>query len=454
MQASYAIPGNAEGMAAPAGKAQGNVEEEEAAAASLPLPAFSPADAAPLEAMGVAEKRSSILLDLYYSLLGVPSNASPSEIRRAYYALCKRLHPDNGAADAEELHKVQEAYRVLSDEAKRIRLDIKDRKYTKEEQERKLVELQELQRLRANRDLQNMQIEYSQKLSREKASNGVIVDEHLEGPYMDVTIPLQCQIDNSRFVFPGGAAASFEQLKGFYNPAPLISGGDISLYVLYRFRGALHEVTVSDCSQLALPLKAEPTSLDPVCVCCHAQEHAKALSACVYVSVCAFACGVLCAVHLCVSGVPRGPYAACNLSKLADEMTVLHCRASLLFRPAAASAAAAAAVVGLGAAQTRRSCGWSVDCFARWLHLPHFASEVAVDTLGAQQVSSACAREDSASGKAALNAVEMPTIPKAVSCACPFAAAEAAEAGCMQTERTGKRAPPAGATCMSGGEPA
>ncbi|OEH78330.1 putative DnaJ domain-containing protein [Cyclospora cayetanensis] len=301
MQASYASPGNAEGMAAPAGKAQGNVEEEEAAAASLPLPAFSPADTAPLEAMGVAEKRSS---NLYYSLLGVPSNASPSEIRRAYYALCKRLHPDklpSGAADAEELHKVQEAYRVLSDEAKRIRLDIKDRKYTKEEQERKLVELQELQRLRANRDLQNMQIEYSQKLSREKASNGVIivsalygnlrlraaflkghhlgviVDEHLEGPYMDVTIPLQCQIDNSRFVFPGGAAASFEQLKGFYNPAPLISGGDISLYVLYRFR-----------------------------------EHAKALSACVYVDVTL--------LHLCVSGVPRGPYAACNLSKLADEM--------------------------------------------------------------------------------------------------------------------------------------
>ncbi|CDI75282.1 DnaJ domain-containing protein, putative [Eimeria praecox] len=103
------------------------------------------------------------------------------------------------------------------------------------------------------------QIEYAEKLKREKARNGVIEEQHLEGPYIDVAIPLQCQIDNSRFVFAGGASSSFEQLPGFYNPAPLLSGGDVSLYVLYTFRGQIHEVTVSDCSRLALPLRCTYT---------------------------------------------------------------------------------------------------------------------------------------------------------------------------------------------------
>jgi curved DNA-binding protein CbpA len=52
----------------------------------------------------------------YYSLLGVPRNASPEEIKRAYYEAARRLHPDtNTAAGETELFLgVQQAYEVLS----------------------------------------------------------------------------------------------------------------------------------------------------------------------------------------------------------------------------------------------------------------------------------------------------------------------------------------------------
>lgn len=54
----------------------------------------------------------------YYDILGVATDASPQEIKRAYRSLAGRHHPDRGG-DPEQFKQVQEAYEVLSDPQRR-----------------------------------------------------------------------------------------------------------------------------------------------------------------------------------------------------------------------------------------------------------------------------------------------------------------------------------------------
>ncbi|XP_014443667.1 dnaJ homolog subfamily B member 6-like [Tupaia chinensis] len=59
----------------------------------------------------------------YYKVLGVPQNASPSDIKKAYHQLALQVHPDknpeNKEAAEEKFKQVAQAYEVLSDAKKR-----------------------------------------------------------------------------------------------------------------------------------------------------------------------------------------------------------------------------------------------------------------------------------------------------------------------------------------------
>jgi molecular chaperone DnaJ len=62
----------------------------------------------------------------FYSVLGVPKNATASDIKRAYRKLARELHPDHnpGNSSSEDRFKaVSEAYDVLSDDRKRAEYD-------------------------------------------------------------------------------------------------------------------------------------------------------------------------------------------------------------------------------------------------------------------------------------------------------------------------------------------
>jgi len=61
----------------------------------------------------------------FYAILGVPRNATPEQIKEAYWRLAKEYHPDkNPSPEAEEMFKlINEAYQVLSDPVKRAEYD-------------------------------------------------------------------------------------------------------------------------------------------------------------------------------------------------------------------------------------------------------------------------------------------------------------------------------------------
>lgn len=62
----------------------------------------------------------------YYEVLGVSRNATPSEIKKAFYALAKQHHPDMNKDDPDAEKKFQEinkAYEVLKDEQERAAYD-------------------------------------------------------------------------------------------------------------------------------------------------------------------------------------------------------------------------------------------------------------------------------------------------------------------------------------------
>jgi curved DNA-binding protein CbpA len=60
-----------------------------------------------------------------YAALGIPAGASRDEAARAHRRLAKQFHPDvnSGPAAAERMRRINEAWRILSNPARRARYD-------------------------------------------------------------------------------------------------------------------------------------------------------------------------------------------------------------------------------------------------------------------------------------------------------------------------------------------
>jgi molecular chaperone DnaJ len=59
----------------------------------------------------------------YYEILGINKGASKDEIKKAFYKLAHKYHPDKKGGNEAKFKEVNEAYQVLSDDAKRSKYD-------------------------------------------------------------------------------------------------------------------------------------------------------------------------------------------------------------------------------------------------------------------------------------------------------------------------------------------
>ena len=59
----------------------------------------------------------------YYNILGVDKSASKDEIKKAFYKLAHKYHPDKKEGNEGKFKEVNEAYQVLSDDTKRSKYD-------------------------------------------------------------------------------------------------------------------------------------------------------------------------------------------------------------------------------------------------------------------------------------------------------------------------------------------
>ncbi|HYO64158.1 MAG TPA: DnaJ domain-containing protein [Pyrinomonadaceae bacterium] len=119
-----------------AAQAQSPTAEAAPAAEAKPadVPEAAAAEAAPDPRAEMLELFKLAGGETHYQVLGITQQAAPAEIKRAYYALAKRFHPDRFRRDLGEperarvdaaFAKISQAYEVLKDPAQRASYDLK-----------------------------------------------------------------------------------------------------------------------------------------------------------------------------------------------------------------------------------------------------------------------------------------------------------------------------------------
>ena len=244
--------------------------------------------------------RALLLFRLLFRLLFL-RQASQEEIHGAYIGHARVFHPDKAKFAAQENQQdgggtlqdlpegvdatsifslLAHAYAELSDPVKRSLYDMVNG--FKDRDDDQLHRMALLKKEEADRAIDLMQVTVMSKRAEEMVKGGLVVqsacygslppvlnmDEPIEaqayGNVVDVSIPVQCLVEESQLHMEGGESKVWE--VGFYDPdvidahpgnrMPEAPPEDRRLAVRYFFRGVLHQVVVNDRDELRAPMRA------------------------------------------------------------------------------------------------------------------------------------------------------------------------------------------------------
>jgi hypothetical protein len=224
-----------------------------------------------------------------YEVLNINSDAKPEELAKHYRRLTLTCHPDrqlqNDDVTPEEMNRrwgeIQRAWKILSHPRRRLEYDYaeglcNDPEVLRARNEDFRAKCHKQSALCAD----NMALTYDNVIDHEITQNGIyimaayygdlslqneflrcippeITKKHIQGPMIDVVIPLQAMVEDHKILIPKDNLKS--RLLGFYNPIDIESDAQPCLYILYRFKGALHETIVNETERLWIPMKAHYT---------------------------------------------------------------------------------------------------------------------------------------------------------------------------------------------------
>uniref|UniRef100_H2ZE49 J domain-containing protein n=1 Tax=Ciona savignyi TaxID=51511 RepID=H2ZE49_CIOSA len=128
-----------------------------------------------------------------------------------------------------------------------------------EESEESLTNETKRRKEEAEATIKMMKQSSQRKIDAEERKLGLVITEAWYGRFVsedssrtskliDVRIPLQNLVENSKLQLPAGITKS--GLPGFYDPCP---GSEIKLKVVYKFRGGVHKASFDDRDAVRIP---------------------------------------------------------------------------------------------------------------------------------------------------------------------------------------------------------
>ncbi|CDO63393.1 DnaJ protein, putative [Plasmodium reichenowi] len=236
--------------------------------------------------------RSSYSKPKYYEILNVNLKSDAKTIRKSYLALSKLLSVNKKLSREYEecYYLIQKSYKILTNKFEKFYYDVLNN-YIDEntiEEQRYMLE-KEADIIYANK-MEELKDIYDIKIKEEQNKNGLIIEkalygdlslkeecinncfniesiseQHLQGPYIDLTKILQCKIENSSLLYnddfsfayfcdipkPLIKISSKQTKKKLYSH--ILQDTEMYLYIKYKFLNVYHELIIVDRSNFSLP---------------------------------------------------------------------------------------------------------------------------------------------------------------------------------------------------------